>query len=689
MPSKEVKVKVGTDVEDSKVKALEEEIQRLKLQRLQLNIDANTAKIAEIQEKIEGIDLLLEAGVDLDDEELDKLAAEMESLQSQKLALEISVADDELTKAKAEEEELNTTAQVDIDVDESAIQGAMQNINDGINQTKQGLSDLAGAFSEVQQAGMQSEQNQAFLTMNLGADKAKQTYQDISDIVASMPGDDNTMRSVLSTAQALGNNLKPEEMKAATATMADYMGGSATMGKQALESQQDIMKYLLDGNTAELERGSIVSSQVDKLKDANTFMERQAAMQEVLNDLGYGGIANQDTMLNKQAEWEGMLYNAKDTLSSMWLDAEKGAMDFFLGLNDATGGLAGMGMVLATQLGPGIFSTLQGVTTMAPGIMQLTEKFGGFSGMLSAGTGAITGFGSTLLSIATGPVGIAVAAIALLAIGIYEAGKAFGWWSDVGSMLDAIKTGVMELWNAFISNPYVIQVIDLIKQGLTDAWNAIVGFGQAIMSALGGAGGQFDILSWAINGLQIVLNTVGPLVVLAIQGMIQHFRNIYTVAQIVWPYISSAISTAIGIATGIVNAGKGVFQSLAGVWNGLSSTVSSMASTIHGALSSAGSAWNSFKSTVMNAVQPILDAANQVGDAIGQIASVIGMGGIETPTINSPVGGYTPIVTSGNPRTVIFNMYGDIKDEKTLDDTIDAINNRIEFEKMDLGDDTE
>ena len=32
-------------------------------------------------------------------------------------------------------------------------------------------------------------------------------------------------------------------MKAATATMADYMQGSATMGKQALESQQDIMKY--------------------------------------------------------------------------------------------------------------------------------------------------------------------------------------------------------------------------------------------------------------------------------------------------------------------------------------------------------------------------------------------------------------------------------------------------------------
>ena len=464
MADKQVTVKVDVDADDSKVKAIDEELQRLKMQRLQLKIDAQQSELQETEKRIESLKIFLDTvntgntNIHINDEDIVKAEQELESLESKKLNLQIAVADDELTQAKAEEEALNTTANVDIAVDDSAVQGAMQNINDGINQTKQGLGELAQGFSEVQQAGMQSEQNQAFLQMNLGADKAKQTYQDISDIVAKMPGDDNTMRSVLSTAQALGNNLKPDEMEAATKTMADYMGGSATMGKQAIESQQDIMKYLLDGNTAELERGSIVSSQVDKLKDATTFMERQKAMQEVLNDLGYGGIANQDTMLNKQAEWEGMLYNAQDTLSSMWLDAEKGAMDFFLGLNDATGGLAGMGMVLATQLGPGIFSTLQGVTTMAPGIMQLTEKFGGLSGMLSAGTGAISGFGSTLLGIATGPVGIAVAAIALLAIGIYEAGKAFGWWSDVGSMLDALKTGVMELWNAFISNPYVISI---------------------------------------------------------------------------------------------------------------------------------------------------------------------------------------------------------------------------------------
>lgn len=623
----------------------------------------------------------------VEDGEVQALDQLIENIKNETAVVDVDVEDGEIDSAKAKEETLNTTAQVDIDVDDSAVQGAMQNINDGINQTKQGLSDLASGFMEVQQAGMQSEQNQAFLSMNLGADKAKQTYQDISDIVASMPGDDNTMRSVLSTAQALGNNLKPDEMKEATKTMADYMGGSATMGKQAIESQQDIMKYLLDGNTAELERGSIVSSQVDKLKEANTFMERQKAMQKVLNDLGYGGIANQDTMLNKQAEWEGMLYNSQDVLSSMWLGAEKGMMDFVLGLNDATGGLAGMGIVMATQFGPGLFSMTQGIVSMVPGISQMITAMGGLGNIIPTITGAISGAGSSLMALATGPVGIAVAAIALLAIGIYEVGKAFGWWTDVGSMLDAMKAGVMSLWEAFTSNPYVIQAIDLIKQGLTDAWNAIVGFGQAIMTALSGAGGNFDILSFMISNMAMVLNAAMPIVILVIQGIIQYFRNLYSVGVAVWPMISAIVSGAIGVIRGIISGAMSIWTGLQTAWRTLQSTASSVFGAINGIVSGAGSAWNSFKSTVMGAIQPIIDQINNLKNAasgVGDLIGSIGFGGIETPSVSG--GGYyagATTVTQGN--TIIFNMYGDIRDEKTLDDTIDAINNRIQFDAISNG----
>jgi hypothetical protein len=327
---------------------------------------------------------------------------------------------------------------------------------------------LKDAIQEVEQAGMQSEQNKAFLEMNLGADKAKQTYQDISDIVASMPGDDNTMRSVLSTAQALGNDLKPEEMRAATETMADYMAGSATMGKMATESQQDIMKYLLDGNTAELERGSIVSSQVDKLKEASTFMERQAAMQEVLNDLGYGGIANQDTMLNKQAEWEGMLYNSQDALSSMWLGAEKGAMDYVLKLNDATNGLAGMGIVAASMAGGPILDTVSGLGQMATGMkaikdlgmiqflkeLEITTKLSAAADWLLSGAQAVL---NAVMSM--NPIVLVVIALVALAAALIWAYQNVDWfremvdnaWASLQQFGMELVTNVQNAINQFAS----------------------------------------------------------------------------------------------------------------------------------------------------------------------------------------------------------------------------------------------
>ncbi len=372
-------------------------------------------------------------------------------------------------------------------------------------------------------------------------------------------------------------------------------------------------------------------------------------------------------LANEEAEHKTLL----DQLGAAWED-----------LSLSIGNIASpiMGVV-------GLGGQVAGFGAQLNGTWELLSKLGNIGG-ISAGfsgiTSAISGAGSSLLAFATGPVGIVIAAIIALGVAVYEVGKYFGWWKDLPGMFSAIQTGIGELWNAFMSNEYVIQAIDLIKQGLTDAWNAIVGFGQAIMSALGGAGGQFDILAWAINGLQMVLNAVGPVVIMAIQGIIQYFRNIYTAAQIVWPYIANAIQGAIGVVTGIINGARAVFQGLIGVWNSVSSAVGSMCSAITGGLSAAGAAWEGFKNMVMAAAQPILDVVHQIQSVGGDIWKIMtggGSGGIETPTVNTSYGsgGYTT-VSQGN--TIIFNMYGDIRDERTLDETIDAINNRIQFDAL-------
>ena len=462
MADKKVTVKVVGESDLAGVEPLENKVNALKNTKLLMQIETDTAKLNEVNSRIESIQselTQLKGSADVDDSKVKELEGELESLKQESINLQVKVATNELKAAKDLEESLNDTATLQLKVE------GMESIKEGLSSAKQGAQDLFDNVMQVQQAGMQSEQNKAFLGLNeakLNGQSAAQVYQQISDIVARMPGDDNTMRSVLSTAQALGNNLSTGEMENATKTMADYMAGSATMGKQAVESQQDIMKYLLDGNTAELERGSIVSSHVDKLKEATTFQERQAAMQEVLNELGYGGISQTDTMLNKQAEWEGMMYNSKDALSSMWLTAEKGAMDYILKLNEGTGGILGMG-IAAAQMAAG----------------PLVDLFGGI-----------------------GQVGMGLKS--LKDLGIIQWFRDLELVSKLSAAADWLLSGAQAVLNAVMSmNPIVLVVLALIalaaalvwayynvdwfRQMVDNAWQSLIQIGQTIYGYVMGA----------------------------------------------------------------------------------------------------------------------------------------------------------------------------------------------------------
>ena len=86
----------------------------------------------------------------------------------------------------------------------------------------------------------------------------------------------------------------------------------------------------------------------------------------------------------------------------------------------------------------------------------------------------------------------------------------------------------------------------------------------------------------------------------------------------------------------------------------------------------------------MGVIQPIIDKINDLKNAasgVGDFLHGIGFGGIETSNIITGASGIGSTTVS-NGNTIIFNMYGDIKDEKTLDDTIEAINSRLQFESL-------
>ena len=685
---KEYRVQVLANVDDSEVKGLESLIDDLKMQQLQLRIKTNTSRLDEVNTEIENAKAKLadlKGKADVDDSDIKKVETELAQLESEKINLQIAVAKDELTQAKAEEEALNTTSHVDIEVNDTAVQTSMANIQSGLNDIKAGFSDVAQGMGDVLQSAGRMEQTETFLTMNLGADQAKSKLNEIREVTDKLPGDDVALQSLLSQSALKDTKLGAKEFEQMGGAAADYMAAMTNFGKTSTETQQDLMNYILQGNTAEIERSPVLQAHVDKLSEATTIQERSKALEEALNEEGWKGISRQDTYNNKLQTFSDLIERGKMNFGGLFLDGTKGAMGFIGEIDEATGGVLGMGAALVSEFGPGLFQGAQGLVSMGSGLTTMSKEFGGIMPMLSSFAGEIPLVGGALSSLSLGPVALVIAALVALGVAIYEVGKAFGWWSDLGTMFEAITAGAQQMWNAFMSNEYVIQAIDMIKQGLTDAWNAIVGFGQAIMSALTGAGGQFDILSWAINGLQTVLNAVGPVVILLIQGMIQHFRNIYTIGQIIWPYLSAIIGASMNYTRTIISGAMSIWTGLQGAWRTLQSVASAVFGAINGIVSGAGSAWEGFKSTVMGAIQPIIDRINDLKNAASGITDLVGGlfgggGGIEMPISSTGSSGGTTTVSQGN--TIIFNMYGDVRDEKTIDDMINAINERLQFESL-------
>jgi phage-related protein len=273
-----------------------------------------------------------------------------------------------------------------------------------------------------------------------------------------------------------------------------------------------------------------------------------------------------------------------------------------------------------------------------------------------------------------------IAAAVAIVVAIYEIGKAFGWWSDASSMMDAIWSGIQRLWDAFINHPDVQALI----QGITDAWNwlvpAVTGVVNAIMEFFGiTTGGKFDIVHALIMAIGQAWNFItAPIraVISAVQNVIgafDQFRNgqmdlptfIMTILQnllnvymsifgriivlvVQWGsrIFSSAVRAVTRFVTGIVtrvrqlpgrvysalmgvvgritgaiqswiNAAKSKVQSLI---SSITSPFSGVAGRISGALSGVANAITKPFRDAWNMVKPWVDKIKQGLDMIGNIA---------------------------------------------------------------------
>ena len=311
----------------------------------------------------------------------------------------------------------------------------------------------------------------------------------------------------------------------------------------------DQASVIIAGATQKFGGGrAALSGLSDALKTAG---DDSAALEQALG-LPAGAISNATQLTG---EYEGQLQQLADEeaehktildqVGAAWEDVSlsvSGALGPFLSMAGAIGQVGQFGLQVQglTQLRSALSGTITWIRSfnIAQTAKNLIEGEGaiasaaaaiGITTEAAAAEGATFAFGG--LAIAEGaalwPILAIIAAIALFVAAVYTIGKAFNWWHDVGSMLEAIQAGVMRLWDAFINHPDVQALI----QGITDAWNwlvpAVTGVVNAIMDFFGiNEQGNFDFVRALIDAIGLAWQSMTAPIRLVI-GLVQWAIGIF------------------------------------------------------------------------------------------------------------------------------------------------------------------
>lgn len=380
------------------LKNAEKQIRDINGKVIDVEVDVEGDKqLDAVDEKIDNTNgKVIDVPVETDGEEkVDAVNDKVDNLNGKPIVIPVTMEGESVVDALAEKianlngKGVNIPVSTDGGSSLDGIQNKLMGVVGGI-----GMADQA---TQMWNASTARQSQQFYLAANLGADAASKMQREIQNIVSQVPGDDTFMNQLMTTALAQNTKMTTDELRTMASVAADYMAGSKMMGKMTLESQQDIYKYLLDGNTAELERGSILSSQVDKLKDQATIQDRIKAINEALQAMGYAGISGYDTAANNLEEFQGRLEKARADWGDVFLPLEQGALKAALALDDQYGGAISMAITGTQALIPTIITGVSGFGEFHRGLEALKEtKIGEWAGTVK---NKITGIGSSIKGI--------------------------------------------------------------------------------------------------------------------------------------------------------------------------------------------------------------------------------------------------------------------------------------------------
>lgn len=348
----------------------------------------------------------------------------------------------------------------------------------------------------------------------------------------------------------------------------------------------------------------------EALKECSTTSERQqlvtAAMDAAYGDLGEtymdvndGVLAANDASL-KLKDAQAQLGDAIQPVTTNITNLLAGGLTWLVetGLPWLSTNLPIIAPIIAA-IGAG-FATWFILTTIVPAVTALVTGLGGLSGILAA---------------ITGPVGIAVLAVAGLA-----AGFVYLWNTS-----ETFRTGVMNIWTT------IQTVFGMLAEWLmTNVVTPIVTYFSSLWP-------QVQII-W--DGISNIIN----IAITAISGFIQNNMGtiqavwssvwgvISSVASTIWGIIQTVINTALGVIQGVITTVTGIIsgdwsqvwegikQIASSVWNGIKSVISNVINGIKGVISNVlnaikttfSSVFNGIKSTVSNIFNGIKNTISNV-----------------------------------------------------------------------------
>ena len=714
-------INIEAKVEKGKVDALNAELKTLDKNIVNIPISVKTGELDAAMKKIstfKGKEVYVPVSVD-GDEQIDQISEKIKNASGKTINTTVAVDGDEqidVTMQKIEDANGKTIyVLVDVDGDEQidAVSEKIANANgktidvpvttsgssslDGLESKIMGVAGTIGMVDQATQmweASTARQSQQFYLAANLGANEAQRMQREIQNIVSQVPGDDTFMNQLMTTALAQNTKMTTDELRNMANVAADYMAGSKMMGKMNLESQQDIYKYLLDGNTAELERGSILSSQVDKLKDQATIQDRIKAINEALQTMGYAGISGYDTAANNLEEFQGRLEKARADWGDVFLPLEQGALKFALALDDDLGGAVGMAITGMQGLIPTAFTAVSGFGEFKRGIDAIKETRIGewagtvkdkFTGMMDSirniEVGSkFTSIKNSLMNIASEAKKAATSFATTLANGIRTAGNAARTaainigktlWSALKTVGSAAKTAAVEM------GKFTVKIIKAGAEAVISAGKwliakaALVAERTATMLAAGAQ--AFLNLVMSMNPIVLVVTAIIALI--AVLGYLYYtnedVRNaidglgqaLWGIGETIYGSLQGALEWLQGAWQNTVdwfnNGAQSISDNVSGAFNWLSSNVTGTFNWLSNTLNGA---WQNTVDFFVNGATSISDAVIGAFDYInGAWQNTVDWLTTGAQTISDNVtGAFQWLTDSFNQAVNFFQTYGQL-----------------------------